>query len=412
MMTKTQSLMNWIDARFPLSKMWKEHLSEYYAPKNFNFWYFFGSLALLVLVIQIVTGIFLTMHYKPDAGMAFASVEYIMRDVNWGWLIRYMHSTGASAFFIVVYLHMYRGLMYGSYKNPRELIWIFGVLIYLALMAEAFFGYLLPWGQMSYWGAQVIVNLFSAVPFVGEELSVWIRGDYVIGDATLNRFFAFHVIALPLVLIALVVAHILALHEVGSNNPDGVEIKKNKDANGKPVDGIPFHPYYTVKDIAGTVVFLIFFFAVAFFAPEMGGYFIEHANFVPADPLKTPEHIAPVWYFTPFYAMLRAIPPMFASQFPGVVVMGAAIVVLFFLPWLDRSPVKSVRYRGPLFKIALAIFVISFVILGYLGVQPSTPAKTLLAQIFTALYFAFFLLMPWYTKIDKTKPVPERVTDK
>lgn len=411
-MTKTQAFMNWIDARFPMSKMWKEHLSEYYAPKNFNFWYFFGSLALLVLVIQIVTGIFLTMHYKPDAGLAFASVEYIMRDVNWGWLIRYMHSTGASAFFIVVYLHMYRGLMYGSYKNPRELIWIFGVLIYLALMAEAFFGYLLPWGQMSYWGAQVIVNLFSAVPFVGEELSVWIRGDYVIGDATLNRFFAFHVIALPLVLIALVVAHILALHEVGSNNPDGVEIKKNKDANGKPVDGIPFHPYYTVKDIAGVVVFLIFFFAVAFFAPEMGGYFIEHANFVPADPLKTPEHIAPVWYFTPFYAMLRAIPPMFGSQFPGVVVMGAAIVVMFFLPWLDRSPVKSVRYRGPLFKSALAILVISFVVLGYLGVQPSTPVKTLLAQIFTALYFAFFLLMPWYTKIDKTKPVPERVTDK
>ncbi|MDZ7662296.1 MAG: cytochrome bc complex cytochrome b subunit [Thiohalophilus sp.] len=412
MMSKTQAFMNWIDARFPMSKMWKEHLSEYYAPKNFNFWYFFGSLALLVLVIQIVTGIFLTMHYKPDAGMAFASVEYIMRDVNWGWLIRYMHSTGASAFFIVVYLHMYRGLMYGSYKNPRELIWIFGVLIYLALMAEAFFGYLLPWGQMSYWGAQVIVNLFSAVPFVGEELSVWIRGDYVIGDATLNRFFAFHVIALPLVLIALVVAHILALHEVGSNNPDGVEIKKNKDANGKPIDGIPFHPYYTVKDIAGVVVFLIFFFAVVFFAPEMGGYFIEHANFVPADPLKTPEHIAPVWYFTPFYAMLRAIPPMFGSQFPGVVVMGAAIVVMFFLPWLDRSPVKSVRYRGPLFKVALAVLVISFVVLGYLGVQPSTPVKTLLAQIFTALYFAFFLLMPWYTKIDKTKPVPERVIDK
>ncbi|MFP4609480.1 MAG: cytochrome b [Thiohalophilus sp.] len=411
-MSKTQAFMNWIDARFPMSKMWKEHLSEYYAPKNFNFWYFFGSLALLVLVIQIITGIFLTMHYKPDAGQAFASVEYIMRDVNWGWLIRYMHSTGASAFFLVVYLHMYRGLMYGSYKNPRELIWIFGVLIYLALMAEAFFGYLLPWGQMSYWGAQVIVNLFSAVPFVGDELSVWIRGDYVIGDATLNRFFAFHVIALPLVLILLVVAHILALHEVGSNNPDGVEIKKNKDANGKPLDGIPFHPYYTVKDIAGVVVFLIFFFAVVFFAPEMGGYFIEHANFVPADPLMTPEHIAPVWYFTPFYAMLRAIPPMFGSQFPGVVVMGAAIVVLFFLPWLDRSPVKSVRYRGPLFKTALAILVISFVVLGYLGVQPSTPVKTLLAQIFTALYFAFFLLMPWYTKIDKTKPVPERVTDK
>ncbi|MGD8407050.1 MAG: cytochrome bc complex cytochrome b subunit [Thiohalophilus sp.] len=412
MMTKTQAFMSWVDARFPMTKMWKEHLSEYYAPKNFNFWYFFGSLALLVLVLQIVTGIFLTMHYKPDADLAFASVEYIMRDVDWGWFIRYMHSTGASAFFIVVYLHMYRGLMYGSYKNPRELIWIFGVLIYLALMAEAFFGYLLPWGQMSYWGAQVIVNLFSAVPFVGEDLSVWIRGDYVISDATLNRFFAFHVIALPLVLLGLVVAHILALHEVGSNNPDGVEIKKNKGADGKPVDGIPFHPYYTVKDIVGVVVFLIFFFAVAFFAPEMGGYFLEHANFVPADPLKTPEHIAPVWYFTPFYAMLRAIPPMFGSQFPGVVVMGAAIVVMFFLPWLDRSPVKSVRYRGPLFKIALAILVVSFIILGYLGVQPSTPVKTTLAQIFTALYFAFFLLMPWYTKIDKTKPVPERVTFK
>lgn len=411
-MTKTQAFMNWVDARFPLTKMWKEHLSEYYAPKNFNFWYFFGSLALLVLVLQIVTGIFLTMHYKPDANLAFASVEYIMRDVPWGWFIRYMHSTGASAFFIVVYLHMYRGLMYGSYKNPRELIWIFGVLIYLALMAEAFFGYLLPWGQMSYWGAQVIVNLFSAVPFVGEELSVWIRGDFVIGDATLNRFFAFHVIALPLVLLGLVVAHVIALHEVGSNNPDGVEIKKNKGADGKPVDGIPFHPYYTVKDIVGVVVFLIFFFAVAFFAPEMGGYFLEHANFVPADPLKTPEHIAPVWYFTPFYAMLRAIPPMFGSQFPGVVVMGAAIVVMFFLPWLDRSPVKSVRYRGPLFKTALTILVISFIVLGYLGVQPSTPVKTTLAQIFTALYFAFFLLMPWYTKIDKTKPVPERVTFK
>ncbi len=411
-MTKTQAFMNWIDARFPMTKMWKEHLSEYYAPKNFNFWYFFGSLALLVLVLQIVTGIFLTMHYKPDADLAFASVEYIMRDVPAGWFIRYMHSTGASAFFIVVYLHMYRGLMYGSYKNPRELLWIFGVLIYLALMAEAFFGYLLPWGQMSYWGAQVIINLFSAVPFVGDELSVWIRGDFVISDATLNRFFAFHVIALPLVLLALVVAHLIALHEVGSNNPDGVEIKKNKDANGKPLDGIPFHPYYTVKDVVGVVVFLMFFFAVVFFAPEMNGYFLEHANFVPANPLQTPEHIAPVWYFTPFYAMLRAIPPMFGSQFPGVVVMGAAIVVLFFLPWLDRSPVKSVRYRGPLFKIALAVFVISFVVLGYLGVQPSTPVKTLLAQIFTALYFAFFLLMPLYTKIDKTKPVPERVTFK
>ena len=414
MTTKAMALLGWIDDRFPLTKMWKEHLSEYYAPKNFNFWYYFGSLALLVLVIQIVSGIFLTIHYKPDAELAFASVEYIMRDVEWGWFIRYMHSTGASAFFIVVYLHMYRGLIYGSYQKPRELIWILGVFIYLALMAEAFFGYLLPWGQMSYWGAQVIVNLFAAVPFIGEELSIWIRGDFVISDATLNRFFAFHVIAVPLVLIMLVVAHILALHEVGSNNPDGVEIKKNKGADGIPLDGIPFHPYYTVKDILGVVVFLIAFFAVIFFNPTMTvgdiGLFIESPNFEPANPLKTPPHIAPVWYFTPFYAMLRAIPPMFGSQFPGVVVMGAAIVVLFFLPWLDRSPVKSHRYRGPLFKIALAIFVISFVVLGYLGVQPSTPVKTLMAQIFTALYFAFFLLMPWYTKIDKTKPVPERVT--
>ena len=411
-MSKIDAFMGWIDARFPLTKMWKEHLSEYYAPKNFNFWYFFGSLAMLVLVIQIVTGIVLTMNYKPDAALAFGSVEYIMRDVNWGWFIRYMHSTGASAFFLVVYLHMYRGLMYGSYKHPRELIWIFGVLIYLVLMGEAFFGYLLPWGQMSYWGAQVIVNLFAAVPFVGEELSVWIRGDFVISDTTLNRFFAFHVIALPLVLLGLIVAHIIALHEVGSNNPDGVEIKKNKDANGIPVDGIPFHPYYTVKDIVGVVVFMAFFFAVVFFAPEMGGYFIEHPNFEPADPLKTPEHIAPVWYFTPFYAMLRAIPPIAGSQFPGVVVMGGAIVVLFFLPWIDRSPVKSIRYRGMCFKASLVIFVISFIILGWLGTQASTPVKTLMAQIFTALYFLYFVALWFIPKFEKTKPVPERVTFK
>ncbi|HEB60169.1 MAG TPA: cytochrome bc complex cytochrome b subunit [Gammaproteobacteria bacterium] len=409
---KMQALLGWVDARFPLTKMWKEHLSEYYAPKNFNFWYFFGSLALLVLVNQIVTGIFLTMHYKPDAELAFASVEYIMRDVDWGWLIRYLHSTGASAFFIVVYLHMYRGLIYGSYKKPRELIWIFGVLIYLALMAEAFMGYLLPWGQMSYWGAQVIVNLFSTVPIIGDDLSVWIRGDYVIGDATLNRFFAFHVIALPLVLLGLVVAHILALHEVGSNNPDGVEIKKNKDANGIPVDGIPFHPYYSVKDIVGVVVFLIFFSLVVFFSPELGGWFLEKDNFVPANPLKTPEHIVPLWYFTPFYAMLRAVPPMFSSQFPGVIVMGAAIVVMFFLPWLDRSPVKSVRFRGPYFKGALVVFIISFIALGWLGTQPAEGIYTTFARIFTVLYFAFFLLMPWYTKADPTKPVPERVTFK
>lgn len=410
-MTKTQQLLEWIDARFPLTKMWKEHLSEYYAPKNFNFWYFFGSLALLVLVIQIVTGIFLTMNYKPDAGLAFAAVEYIMRDVNWGWLIRYMHSTGASMFFVVVYLHMFRGLMYGSYRKPRELIWIFGVLIYLALMAEAFLGYLLPWGQMSYWGAQVIVNLFSAIPVVGPDLAVWIRGDYVISDATLNRFFAFHVIALPLVLIALVIVHIIALHEVGSNNPDGIEIKKNKDpATGKPLDGIPFHPYYTVKDIFGVVVFLIVFSAIVFFAPEMGGYFLEANNFIPADPLKTPEHIAPLWYFTAFYSILRAVPPLFGSQFPGVVAMFAAIALLFFLPWLDKSPVKSIRYRGAIYKTALALFAIAFVGLSYLGMKPVTPVYTVLARIFAVIYFLFFLLMPWYTRIDKTKPEPERVT--
>jgi ubiquinol-cytochrome c reductase cytochrome b subunit len=404
--------MNWVDARFPASKMWREHLSEYYAPKNFNFWYFFGSLALLVLVIQIVTGIFLTMNYKPDAALAFASVEYIMRDVQWGWLIRYMHSTGASAFFVVVYLHMFRGLIYGSYKQPRELVWLFGMLIYLVLMAEAFMGYLLPWGQMSYWGAQVIISLFGAIPFIGEQLALWIRGDFVVADATLNRFFAFHVIALPIVLLGLVVAHIIALHEVGSNNPDGVEIKKLKNKEGKPLDGIPFHPYYTVKDIVGVIVFLIIFSLVLFYMPEMGGWFLEHANFIPADPLKTPEHIAPVWYFTPFYAILRAVPSINASAFPGVVAMGLSIVFLFLLPWLDRSPVRSIRYRGPYFKIALTLFIISFIVLGFLGTQPATELYTLIAQISSVVYFAFFIFMPFYTKFDKDKPVPERVTFK
>ena len=410
-MNSLTRLLGWVDDRFPLTKLWKEHLSEYYAPKNFNFWYFFGSLALLVLVIQIVSGIFLTMHYKPDAALAFYSVEYIMRDVDWGWLIRYVHSTGASMFFVVVYLHMFRGLIYGSYRKPRELIWIFGMLIYLALMAEAFMGYLLPWGQMSYWGAQVIVNLFAAVPFIGPDLSIWIRGDYVISDATLNRFFAFHVVAVPLVLIGLVVAHIIALHEVGSNNPDGVDIKKHKDpVTHIPLDGIPFHPYYTVKDIVGVVVFLMVFSAIVFFAPDLGGYFIEDNNFVPADPLNTPAHIAPVWYFTPFYAVLRAVPPMFGSQFPGVIAMGVAVMIIFFLPWLDRAPAKSIRYRGPIYKAALTLFVISFIGLGYLGMLPVTPLYTLLSQILTTLYFSFFLLMPWYSKIDKCKPVPERVT--
>jgi len=418
-------VLTWVDQRFPLVSLWKEHLAEYYAPKNFNFWYYFGSLALVVLVLQIATGIFLTMNYKPDASQAFASVEYIMRDVPGGWIIRYMHSTGASAFFICVYLHMFRGLMYGSYRKPRELIWIFGMLIYLCLMAEAFFGYLLPWGQMSYWGAQVIVNLFGSIPFIGEELSTWIRGDFVISDATLNRFFAFHVIAVPLVLLGLVAAHIMALHEVGSNNPDGVEIKKQKDAAGRPLDGIPFHPYYTVKDTLGVTVFFIIFCVVMFFLPEMGGYFLEYNNFIPADPLKTPPHIAPVWYFTPYYSILRAVPPMFHSQFPGVLAMGAATLIFFLLPWLDRSPVKSIRYKGPIFKVALVLFVVVFLVLGYLGTEPTTvwgqfgfdaffldtkDRATWVARLCTAGYFLFFVLMPWYTAIDKCKPEPARVT--
>jgi len=407
--TAAPGFLGWIDQRFPLTKVWNEHLAQYYAPKNLNAWSFFGSLAILALVIQILTGIWLAMNYKPAAADAFASVEYIMRDVNWGWLIRYMHSTGASAFFIVIYLHMFRALLWGSYKKPRELLWIIGLIIYLAMMATAFFGYLLPWGQMSYWGAQVIVNLFAAVPGIGEDLSVWVRGDYVISDTTLNRFFAFHFL-LPFLLAALVFVHIVALHKVGSNNPDGIEIKKNKDANGIPLDGIPFHPYYTVKDIVGVVGFLAIFSAIVFFAPDFGGLFLEAPNFQPADPLKTPEHIAPVWYFTPYYAMLRAVPPMFGSQFPGVVVMFGAIIIMFFLPWLDRSPVKSMRYKGTLSKIALGIFAVSFIVLAYLGLQPASPIGTFMARVFTVLYFLFFLLMPIYTKLEATKPVPERVT--
>jgi ubiquinol-cytochrome c reductase cytochrome b subunit len=412
-------LLAWIDDRFPLTKVWEEHLSKYYAPKNFNFWYYFGSLALLILVMQIVTGIFLTMSYKPDTKLAFASVEFIMRDVDWGWLIRYLHSTGASFFFIVVYLHMFRGLLYGSYRNPRELIWLIGVVIYVALMAEAFMGYLLPWGNMSYWGAQVIINLASAIPVIGGGLSEWIRGDFVVSDATLNRFFAFHVVAVPLILIALVFVHIVALHKVGSNNPDGVEIKKKKGADGIPLDGIPFHPYYTVKDIVGVTVFLIIFCAVVFFGPELGGWFLEADNFVPANVLHTPPDIKPLWYFTPFYSILRANTYAFfgvEAKLWGVIFMGLAIVILFFLPWLDRSPVKSIRYRGWMYKAALAIFVASFILLGYLGVKKPDDIDFILfknvywAQISTILYFAFFVLMPWYSRIDKTKPVPERVT--
>ncbi len=458
---ETTGLLGWIDARFPLTDTWKAHLSEYYAPKNFNFWYFFGSLALLVLVIQIVTGIFLVMNYKPDgtlnaAGIpvAYASVEFLMREVPWGWLVRYMHSTGASAFFIVVYLHMFRGMLYGSYRKPRELVWIFGCLIFLCLMAEAFMGYLLPWGQMSYWGAQVIVNLFSAIPLIGPDLSLWIRGDYVVSDATLNRFFSFHVIAVPLVLLGLVVAHVIALHEVGSNNPDGVEIKAKKDERGIPLDGIPFHPYYSVHDIVGVAVFLFIFSAIVFFAPEMGGYFLEANNFIPADSLKTPPHIAPVWYFTPFYSMLRATTSDFLpwlwgfiaimlgllfvrsksmkvkgvavavavilalgfafidAKFWGVVVMGGSVVIFFFMPWLDQSPVKSIRYRPGFHKILLVIFVIAFAVLGYLGIQPPSPAGSIVSQIGTIVYFAFFLAMPIWSKIGTFKPVPERVTFK
>ena len=450
----TTGVLGWVDQRFPLTSTWKAHLSEYYAPKNFNFFYFFGALATLVLVLQIVTGIFLTMHYKPDAAKAFESVEYIMRDVPWGWLIRYMHSTGASAFFIIIYLHMFRGLLYGSYRKPRELVWIFGCLIFLVLMAEAFFGYLLPWGQMSYWGAQVIVNLFSAIPFIGPELSLWIRGDYVVGDATLNRFFAFHVIAIPLVLLGLVAAHIVALHEVGSNNPDGVEIKAKKNAAGIPLDGIPFHPYYTVHDIMGVSVFLLVFSAVIFFAPEMGGYFLEYNNFVPADPLKTPAHIAPVWYFTPYYSILRAITSDFIlwgltpflliflavvwmsrgtkslskliatlavgamlvgflvldAKFWGVVAMGASVMIFFAMPWIDNSEVKSIRYRPGWHKYMYAAFVIVFLVLGYTGVQPPSPVAQVVAQVGTLLYFAFFLFMPWWSAMGEFKPVPDRVT--
>ncbi|HEX5372757.1 MAG TPA: cytochrome bc complex cytochrome b subunit [Aquabacterium sp.] len=451
-----EKLLTWVDNRFPASKLYKEHLSEYYAPKNFNFWYFFGSLALLVLVIQIVTGIFLVMNYKPDAAQAFASVEYIMRDVPWGWLIRYMHSTGASAFFVVVYLHMYRGLIYGSYRTPRELVWIFGCLIFLCLMAEAFMGYLLPWGQMSYWGAQVIINLFAAVPFVGPDLAILIRGDFVVGDATLNRFFSLHVIAVPLVLLGLVVAHIIALHEVGSNNPDGVEIKQGpKDANGHPLDGVPFHPYYSVHDIMGVAGFLIVFTAVIFFMPEFGGYFLEYNNFIPADPFKTPPHIAPVWYFTPFYSMLRATTDLmvnvlavliglgavlnlikgagtgkskmiglviaavvigalkvFEAKFWGVAVMGGAVVILAGLPWFDKSPVKSIRYRPGWHKLVYGVFVINFCILGYLGVQAPSPTGEIVSQVGTLLYFGFFVLMPWWSQLGTFKQVPDRVTFK
>lgn len=407
------SFMEWVDRRFPATKVWNEHLAEYMAAKNFNFWYLFGSLALLVLVIQILTGIFLTMHYKPDAALAFASVEYIMRDVPWGWLVRYLHSTGASAFFVIVYLHMFRGLIYGSHREPRELVWLIGCVIFVALMAEAFMGYLLPWGNMSYWGAQVIISLFDVIPYFGPILTEWIRGDFVISDATLNRFFAFHVILLPLILVFLVFLHLVALHHVGSNNPDGIDIYDNLDEDGKPVDGIPFWPYHVVKDLVGVGGFLIIYLGVVFFAPDFGGIFLEKDNFAPANALQTPPDIVPLWYFTPYYSILRANTFAFFwidAKVWGVVFMGLAIVMFFLLPWLDRSPVKSIRYRSAPFKIALAIFLVAFFILGYLGMNAPTPTRTILAQVCTVIYFAFFLLMPWFTRMGEPKPEPDRVT--
>ena len=406
MAKRADALMNWIDARLPVSAFWNATMTGYHAPKNFNFWYYMGSLALFVLVIQILSGIFLTMHYKPSAELAFASVEYIMRDVEWGWFIRYLHSTGASFFFIVVYLHMFRSLLYGSHRSPRELVWVFGMLIYLALMAEAFMGYVLPWGQMSYWGAQVIINLFGAIPTIGEPLTEWIRGDFFISDATLNRFFALHVIALPLAIFGLVLMHLVALRENGSNNPDGIEIKANKDENGIPVDGVPFHPYYTIKDIFGVGMFLMIFAFVIFFWPEAGGLFLEHDNFVPADPLVTPAHIKPVWYFTPYYAILKAVP----DKLMGVILMGISVLILFLVPWLDRSPAKSIRYKGAWYKIMLALFVIAFLRLGMLGMAEGTPAQTIEMRIWTFVYFAFFILLYFISPRAKTKPLPERVT--
>ncbi|WP_454782763.1 cytochrome b [Legionella sp. WA2022007384] len=398
-------LLNWLDERFPLMSTWKNYFSAYYLPKNLNFFYFFGSLALVVLINQLITGLWLTMFYTPSADQAFASIEYIMRDINFGWLLRYMHSTGASAFFIVIYLHMFRGLLYGSYQKPRELVWLLGMCLYILLLAGAFFGYLLPWGQMSYWGAEVITSLLSAIPYIGEHLVVWLRGDYSVGNATLQRFFALHVIAIPFLLVFLVFLHVVALHRVGSNNPEGIEIKNHLDAKGNPLDGIPFHPYYIVKDLVMVLAFLSLFFAVVFFAPEMGGYFLEHNNFVPANPLITPDHIAPMWYMSPFYAMLRAVP----DKLLGIICMGSALLLLFFLPWLDRSPVRSMRYKGNYSRIMLFLGVTAFILLGYLGTIPVTPIRLFLARASTVFYFAYFVLMPFYTRFELPRPVPSRL---
>lgn len=400
-----KGLLTWLDARFPLISTWKAHFTEYYVPKNLNFLYYFGSLALLVLVNQILTGLWLTMFYTPNAEMAFASIEYIMRDVHFGWLLRYMHSTGASAFFIVMYLHLFRGLLYGSYQKPRELVWILGMVLFLLLLIEAFCGYLLPWGQMSYWGAQVITSIFGAIPYIGEGLVVWIRGDYSVANPTLQRFFALHVVGIILLMLIFVALHIIALRKVGSNNPEGIEIKQHLDKNGKPLDGIPFHPYYIIKDLVGVMVFLILFFAVVFFVPEVGGYFLEHSNFVAANPVITPDHIAPVWYMAPFYAILRAIP----NKLLGIAGMGIAVLIFFALPWLDRSPVRSIRYKGILSRIFLTCFALSFLVLGYLGTIPVTDAGLIAARISMVFYFAYFLLMPFYSRMEQCKTVPERI---
>lgn len=405
-LSKKSGFMEWVDARYPWTDFWKKHLSEYYAPRNFNFWYFFGSFSLLVFVMQILTGIWLVMEYTPTAEGSFASIQHIMREVRYGWLLRFMHTTGASAFFIVVYLHMYRGLIYGSYQKPRELVWLIGMVIYFLLLVEAFTGYVLPWGQMSYWGASVITSFASAIPYIGDLILTWLRGGFSVTGVSLHRFFSLHVIAIPLLLAVLIFVHLVALHHVGSNNPDGIDIKKHKDKNGIPLDGIPFHPYYTVKDLVGVVVFLFIFCCVVFFTPTMGGMFLEPDNFVVANPMVTPPEIAPVWYMTPFYAMLRAVP----NKLMGVITMAAGIAIMFVLPWLDRSRVRSIRYKGSYSKIAILIFVICFVGLGYLGHEGVSPLRTLMARIFTVGYFGFFLLMPFYSSIEKTKPLPERVT--
>jgi len=402
---KTGRLRAWFYKRFPIEEFISTQLTGYYAPKNFNFWYYFGVLSMVVLAIQLITGIFLTMFYKPGEATSFDSVEFIMREVDWGWLIRYMHSSGASAFFVVVYLHMYRAMLYGSYRAPRELLWLLGMLVYLALMAEGFLGYVLPWGNMSYWAAQVIVNLFGTIPAIGPGLVEWIRGDYGIADATLNRFFALHVAAVPLALLLLVLLHLVALRRTGSSNPDGIEIKDKVNADGVPLDGIPFHPYYTVKDTVGVGVFFVVFALVIFYVPTLGGLFLEHANFDPANPVSTPAEITPSWYFTPYYAILRAVP----DQRLGALLLLCSVLVYFFLPWLDRSPVKSMRYKGWMSRTAFALFTISFLALMYCGLKPPEHAIVVASRLFTVLYFAFFLLMPWYSRWDPVKPVPERL---